>query len=368
MKKFLFLLILPIYLFSYQIDIKEWKSGLSFYTFLKKNSIPVSVYYNLNKKTKKMVKHISKGIKIYIIKDNNRIRQALIPLNNKQQLQILKKSGKYFTKIVPIYYETSFHFVNFKVKDFLSYDVYKKSKNPFLSSKLVKLFKDKINFRYLPKNSEVKIYYENKIRFGEIYSTKILFASVSNRLYSYDAYLNSDGRYYDSKGKSLKGMFLSAPLKYTRISSPFGMRFHPILHKYRMHDGIDFVNKVGTPIHSVADGKIIYKGWIRGYGNAVEIRHKYGYMTLYGHLRGFAKIHSGEYVKQGQVIGYLGNTGLSTGPHLHFGVSRYNKWINPTKIRKSARVILRGRQKRRFIARIKKIKNKISSEYKVAMK
>jgi len=146
------------------------------------------------------------------------------------------------------------------------------------------------------------------------------------------------------------------------------MRFHPILKRYRMHDGIDFVNRVGTPIKSVADGVVIYKGWMRGYGNTVEIRHKNGYMTLYGHLKGFGKIRSGRYVRQGQVIGYLGNTGLSTGPHLHFGVSRYNRWINPNKIKTSAKVILRGRSKRTFMANVRKINQQISSEYKLAMK
>jgi len=131
------------------------------------------------------------------------------------------------------------------------------------------------------------------------------------------------------------------------------MRFHPILHKWRMHDGIDYVNRIGTPIHAVADGKIIYKGWIRGYGRAVKIKHKNGYITLYAHLHGFKRgIYVGKWVTQGQTIGYLGNSGLSTGPHLHFGVMRYGKWINPIKIRKSAKVTLYGKQRKQFLAYI----------------
>jgi murein DD-endopeptidase MepM/ murein hydrolase activator NlpD len=315
-----------------------------------------------------MVRNISKGVKVYLIKDNNRIKQALIPLNDKQQLQIIKQSDKYLTKVVPIYYETNSNYIEFEITNFLSYDIYQNSKNPFLSGELTEIFTDKINFRHLPKNSKVKVYYENRVRFGEVYSTKILFANISNRLYSYNAYLNSDGRYYDENGKSLKGMFLAAPLKYRRISSSYGMRFHPILKKYRMHHGIDYVNRVGTPIKSVADGVVIYKGWLGGYGKTVKVKHKNGYMTIYGHLRGYGNIRKGSYITQGKVIGYLGNTGMSTGAHLHFGVSRYNRWINPNRIKTSSKVILRGNQKKSFIANLKKIESEISSEFKLAMK
>jgi murein DD-endopeptidase MepM/ murein hydrolase activator NlpD len=154
-------------------------------------------------------------------------------------------------------------------------------------------------------------------------------------------------------------MFLSAPLKYTRISSGFGMRFHPILHVWKMHDGIDFVNRVGTPIHSVADGKVVYKGWIRGYGNAVEVKHRNGYMTLYAHLRAFSHIRVGQWIKQGKVIGYLGNTGRSTGPHLHFGVMYHGRWINPVKIKKSAKIILYGKRRKMFLSYAKNLKSNL---------
>jgi murein DD-endopeptidase MepM/ murein hydrolase activator NlpD len=133
-----------------------------------------------------------------------------------------------------------------------------------------------------------------------------------------------------------------------------------------MHDGIDLVNKIGTPIKSVADGKVIYKGWLGGYGNAVKIKHRNGYITLYGHLKGFAHIKRGQWIRQGQVIGYLGNTGLSTGPHLHFGVMHYGKWINPLKIKKSAKITLYGKQRKAFKKEVALIQEKVSN--KVAMK
>ena len=123
-----------------------------------------------------------------------------------------------------------------------------------------------------------------------------------------------------------------------------------------MHDGIDYVNRPGTPIHTVADGKVIFKGWMGGYGKAVKIKHKNGYVTLYAHLKGWPRgLYVGKWVKQGQTIGYLGNTGLSTGPHLHFGVMRYGKWINPAKLKNSVKIALKGKQKEKFLAYVKSI-------------
>ena len=359
MKKLAFLFI-PFFLFAYQVNIKKW-GNQTFFGFLRHYHIPISLYYKLDKKTRKKLAFIPSYKDIYILKNGNSIKQALIPLDSKNQLQIIKENKKYITKIVPIIYNTEEKMADIKIKHFLSYDIYQSTKNPYLTHKVVEIFKDRINFNFLPADSDLKLYYKVKTRLGKIANVDIIYAEIKNRYYDIDAYKYTDGRYYDSNGKSLRGMFLSAPLVYKRISSPFGMRFHPILHIMRMHDGIDYVNKVGTPIKAVADGKIIYKGWIRGYGNCVEIRHKYGYMTLYGHMRGFSHIRNGQYVAQGTVIGYLGDTGLSTGPHLHFGVMHNGKWINPVKIKKSAKIQLYGRKKRKFLAYVKQIDKKLNS-------
>jgi len=356
-KKLIFLL--PLFLFAYKVEIVKWSKYYAFFNFLKKEHLPRSIYYNLDKKTQKKLTHLSQNEKIFILTNNNQFKQALIPLDSKTQLQIIKKDNKYTTKIVPIIYDTLKRKVNFTINHYLSYDLYKATGSTSLTGKLISIFEDKINFRAIPPNTRVSIIYEDKIRFGKIYDTKILFASISNRYYTYNAFLNPyDNRYYDENGKSLRGMFLKAPLRYKRISSRFGMRFHPILHRWQMHDGVDYVNKIGTPIHSVADGKIVYKGWIRGYGKAIEIKHKDGYVTLYAHLHGFKKgLYVGKWIKQGQIIGYLGNTGLSTGPHLHFGVMRYGKWINPFKIKNRARITLYGKNRKKFLTYIKNFIN-----------
>jgi len=355
MKKLLFLII-PFLLFAYKVDIKKWERGYTFYQFLKDNNLPFKIYYDLDSSLKRKVTHIPSGTTFFILQDNNNFKQALIPLNYKNQLQIIKNNNKYITRIVPIIYETNKKEAEITINHYLSYDIYKETGSMLLTRKLISIFKDKINFRTIPKNTKINIVYEEKSRFGRVRDIKILFASVKNRFYKYTAFLNPyDNRYYDEHAKSLRGMFLKAPLRYKRISSKFGMRFHPILHRWQMHDGIDYVNKIGTPIHSVADGKIIYKGWIRGYGKSVEIKHKNGYVTLYAHLHKWPRgIYVGKWVRQGQIIGYLGNTGLSTGPHLHFGVMRYGKWINPMKIRNSARITLIGKAKTKYLSYIHK--------------
>jgi len=366
MKKFFIFLFISITLFAYKVEIKKWSTQDTFYSFLKKYSIPFSVYYNLSPSIKRKVSRIKVGEEIFILKDNNNFKQALIPLDDEKQLQIIKQNNQYITKLVPIIYETQKRYVEFTIKHYLSYDSFNATHLRTLSSKLIDIFRDKINFRIIPKNTKIKVLYEEKLRYGKIKDFKILYASVSNYKYTYNAFLNPyDGRYYDERARSLKGMFLPAPLHYKRISSYFGMRFHPILHKWRMHDGIDYVNKIGTPIYSVADGKVIFKGWIKGYGRAIKIKHKYGYITLYAHLHSWPKgIYVGKWVKQGEVIGYLGNSGLSTGPHLHFGVMHYGRWINPLKIKKSAKITLWGRQRKRFLSYIQKL----TKDYDIALK
>jgi len=129
------------------------------------------------------------------------------------------------------------------------------------------------------------------------------------------------GEFFDADGRPLKSGFLRAPLEFRRISSVFGMRRHPILGTMRRHEGTDYAANSGTPVRTVGDGVIIRAGWHNGYGNVVEVRHPNGFVTRYGHMRGFAKgITSGRRVIVGSTIGYVGSSGLSTAPHLHFEV------------------------------------------------
>ena len=127
--------------------------------------------------------------------------------------------------------------------------------------------------------------------------------------------------YYDAAGKSLRAQFLRAPLEFRRVSSTFGMRFHPILGQWKAHKGTDYAASSGTPVRAIGDAVVERAGWAGGYGNVLQLRHRNGYVTRYGHLRGFAKgIRAGARVEIGQTVAYVGTTGLSTAPHLHFEV------------------------------------------------
>jgi len=133
--------------------------------------------------------------------------------------------------------------------------------------------------------------------------------------------VNGIPKYYDQNGKSLAANFLLAPLEFRRISSSFGGRRHPVLGIFRRHQGTDYAAGSGTQVRSIGDGMVIAAGVRGGYGNVIDVRHSNGIVTRYGHLRGFAKgVRSGTRVAMGQTIGYVGMTGLATGPHLHFEV------------------------------------------------
>jgi murein DD-endopeptidase MepM/ murein hydrolase activator NlpD len=139
--------------------------------------------------------------------------------------------------------------------------------------------------------------------------------------------------YYNPEGQSLRKTFLKSPLRFSRISSFFGRRFHPIRRVPAQHQGIDYIAPTGTPVACVADGRVITAGWCGGYGRLVRVGHRDGYETRYGHLSGFARgIKPGTPVTQGQIIGYVGSTGLSTGPHLHYEVRKYGSPVNPLRI------------------------------------
>jgi murein DD-endopeptidase MepM/ murein hydrolase activator NlpD len=125
--------------------------------------------------------------------------------------------------------------------------------------------------------------------------------------------------FYDAEDRSLRAAFLRAPLSFRRVSSTYGTRFHPILKIWRKHEGIDYAADAGTPVRAIGDGTVVFAGQRGGYGNLLEIRHPNGFVSRYGHLRAFAAgVRAGRRVTIGQTIAYVGQTGLATGPHLHF--------------------------------------------------
>jgi murein DD-endopeptidase MepM/ murein hydrolase activator NlpD len=202
------------------------------------------------------------------------------------------------------------------------------------------VFETKIDFSNdLSTGDSYQILYERTVRpDGTARRSRLLAVRFLLGGHLYDAYLfRHEGRdaWYDGKGQSLKRGFLRAPLEFRRISSGFTLaRFHPILHRMRAHVGIDYAASPGTPVRAVADGVVRRAGWSGGYGNLVEVAHSRGYATRYGHLRSFAKgIRPGSRVTQGQVIAYVGMTGLATGPHLHYEFRENGSPINPASVK-----------------------------------
>jgi murein DD-endopeptidase MepM/ murein hydrolase activator NlpD len=171
----------------------------------------------------------------------------------------------------------------------------------------------------------------------ELAPGKILAASYAGRIASASAFWveddDGDGGYYDAEGNPLRKTFLKSPLNYRRISSGFThARRHPITRKVVPHHGVDFAAAPGTPVVATADGRVASAGWDGALGRAVRIRHGSEYVTIYGHLRGFARgIRAGVEVEQNQVIGYVGSSGRATGPHLHYTMVRSGRAINPLR-------------------------------------
>ena len=173
---------------------------------------------------------------------------------------------------------------------------------------------------------------EGELRFGRLLAAEVEAARTPVYAFYFTPDVSEAGAYYDDQGRSLKRAFLRAPLQFRRISSGFGVRYHPILHLWRNHEGIDFAAPYGTPVRATADGIVTQVGRDEGYGNLIEIRHANGIRTRYGHLSAFARgLRAGKRVEQGETIGFVGATGLATGPHLHYEFLVNGRPTNPQR-------------------------------------
>jgi murein DD-endopeptidase MepM/ murein hydrolase activator NlpD len=207
-------------------------------------------------------------------------------------------------------------------------------------AELVKALSFSVDFqRDIHPGNSFKVLYEVKrnpegvlVRTGDILYAEV---KLNDRMVPVYRYRFADGRteLFDREGKSVRRALMRTPVNASRISSGFGMRRHPVMGYNRMHKGVDFAAPTGTPIYAAGDGVIVERGWKGGYGNYVRIRHNGTLQTAYGHMSRFSSGFSrGSRVKQGQVIGYVGSTGVSTGPHLHFEVLVNGAQVNPLRV------------------------------------
>lgn len=211
--------------------------------------------------------------------------------------------------------------------------------SPTLAVELSEIYAWTVDFFGIEKGDYFKVVYDeayvDSVSIGVKNIHSSYFYHKGQEYYAFRYLQDSTWSYFDENGKSLRKAFLKAPLKFTRISSRFSNgRFHPVLKIYRPHHGVDYAAPAGTPVYALGDGTITHRAWDnKGGGNYIKIKHNSVYTTVYMHLSGFAKgIHQGKFVRQGELIGYVGKTGLATGPHLDFRVYKNGSAIDPLKI------------------------------------
>lgn len=236
--------------------------------------------------------------------------------------------------------QTTLHYDEVEIQNSLWYDTQKAGCSPLLAIKLSDIYAWSIDFFGLQKGDSYKVVYELEECEGDVTSVgNIYYAAFTHAGKEYQAYYFDDGskggnKYWNEKGEGSRKAFLKAPLKYSRVSSGFTYaRRHPITRRVQPHTGVDYAAPKGTPVVSVADGVVQSAKYEGAGGNTVRIRHAQNYRTAYLHLSKYAKgIKAGSHVSQGQVIGYVGSTGRSTGPHLDFRIWYNNVPQNPLKM------------------------------------
>ena len=351
--------------FASTLQEEIWWKGESLLTFLEKHQISKDIYFNLSKTDKELCSEIYAGVLYQMMFDkDDKLEQVLIPISEEMQIHIFKNEDNKFTlDIIPIEFQEITESINIPIQYSPYQDIVDTTGNKALANEFIIAFKNSVNFKRLRKNDLVSIVFKQKIRSGRYFGTpEILGASVQIRKKVYYIIQNpTDKRYYNEKAKSLTSFLLKTPLRYTRISSKFTLkRYHPILKRYRAHLGVDFAAPTGRRVNATADGKIIHKGRKGGYGKTVMIRHKNGLKSLYAHLNSYNnKIRVGSYVKQGQFIGRVGSTGRSTGPHLHFGLYKNGRAINPQSVISVTKTKLTGKKRKDFLKVVKRIKKEL---------
>jgi len=263
-------------------------------------------------------------------------------INQKQRLHIQYSKQQWSANMdsIPSWHHQ--HYAKVKIQNSLFWDAQKAGIDSHTIMNLVDVFAWDIDFtRELRKNDQFWVLYDvEEDTQGKQINSTILAAEFINQGHHYSALRytlhNGETSYYSFNGHSLRKTYLKAPVKFSRISSRFNLaRKHPVLGYTRAHKGVDYAAPRGTPIHAIGRGRITFAGWSHGYGNLIKIQHtNRNHSTRYGHMLGFARgIHRGVWVKQGQVIGYVGKTGLATGYHLHFEFRIRNRAVNPLSIK-----------------------------------
>ena len=343
------------------------KNNDSIEKILKKYNVIESDINDISSNLKrKKLKNIYTGRELNLIikKINDKaysVVNVTYPVNNTSSIEIRKFKDSFVIKenILKLYKK------EVVVKNTIKNNLYNSATNveiePNIILEFARIFGFEVDFqRDIRKGDWFEIFYEKfEDDNGKVRDTgKIIYASMfvnGAEINLYNFNFKDEEEYYDIKGKSITKSLMKTPINGARLSSSFGMRKHPILGYNKMHRGTDFAAPSGTPIMASGSGTITRARWCGGGGNCVKIKHNSTYQTVYAHMKAFAKgIKEGRKVKQGQIIGYVGSTGMSTGPHLHYEVLVNGKKVNSQRLKLPSGKILKGEARKEFeLERIK---------------
>ena len=298
---------------------------------------------------------------------SNTLVNLNFPISNTSSIEVRQSQNTFLIKenILQLYKK------EIVVKNTITNNLYSSAMKvdiePNIIVEFARIFGFEVDFqRDIRKGDWFEIYYEKFVDDNnEVKDTgKIIYASMfvnGEEINLYNFKYKNDVEYYDIKGKSITKSLMKTPINGARLSSSFGMRKHPILGYNKMHRGTDFAAPSGTPIMASGSGTVTRARWCGGGGNCVKIKHNSTYETIYAHMKSFAKgIKEGRKVRQGQIIGYVGSTGLSTGPHLHYEVIVNGKKVNSQKLKLPSGKILKGEAREEFELKRIKIDLKLS--------
>ena len=332
----------------------------------------VKIKKSLQKKTNLNKLNTRQIIQFTLDKTNNKIKEFSFQISNTQKINLTRDitNDLFNERILSIKLNKN---IIYK-ENIILQSLYKAANDENIPANIIIEFAGIYGFqvdfqRDIRKQDKFQIMYElflndkNEIvETGEILFANLKLSGKDNSLYYFDTE-GSEG-HYDKNGKSVKKALMKTPINGARLSSPFGMRKHPIDGFNKMHRGTDFAAPMGTPIMASGDGVVKKAGWCGGGGNCIKIRHNSTYQTVYAHMSKFARgIKTGVRVKQGQTIGYVGSTGKSTGPHLHYEVIVNGKKVNSQKLKLPSGKILKGKERKLF--ETKKIKLDVLKSEKI---
>lgn len=318
-----------------------FKKGDTFYDVLLAFDVTPAEIFQLIESSQEIcnLKTIRPGISMSLTIDpaDHTLNRLEYGFDDRHLLVATKTDDGFLASKKEIVFDTVIRAISGTIESNLFNDCLKAGAHPQLILNVADMFAWDIDFiSDIRENDGFKILFEEIYKDGEfIKYGKILAAEFINQGKPYRAFYFEDDKgraaYYNDEGRSLTREFLKSPLRYSRISSGFSRRrFHPVLRIYRPHLGVDYAAPVGTPVETTCNGTIVFIGWKGGYGKCIIVRHNHIYMSYYGHLSRFAKgMKRGKKVKQGQIIGYVGSTGLSTGPHLDYRLKKRGEFINP---------------------------------------